>query len=91
MIKAVKGSEKTTPEFKVDDVPEEVREVWIIQRACEMNPKNICIKTETWKRLQRVINNYPEWFPENIPGETTNDPIYDDEDPNYIRNNEDGL
>jgi len=47
--------------FKVNEVPEEVVYVWRIQMVCEMTKRGI--GSEKWKKCQRIINKYPEWFP----------------------------
>lgn len=49
--------------FTVDEIPKDVQWVWNIQIACEMTKTGI--GSETWNKCQRIINQYPEWFPEN--------------------------
>ena len=47
--------------FKLEDVPQEVQNVWAIQIASEMSKTGVSSKV--WEDCQRVISAYPEWFP----------------------------
>lgn len=49
--------------FRLDEVPQEVKEVWYIQIASELSKTGIGSKV--WNECQRVINKYPEWFDDN--------------------------
>ena len=47
--------------FTLDEVPKEVMKVWNIQMACSISKTGV--GGELWNECQRIINNYPEWFP----------------------------